>query len=144
MKASDPPVVVEQTYNASKEKVWNAITDRDEMIQWYFPMIPEFKAKVGFETVFTVENEGCVFPHRWKVLEAEPCIKISYTWKYDNYEGDGYVTFEIFDDDEKTRLQLTCTITEDFDDSIPEFKRESCVGGWEYFIKQSLKEYLEK
>jgi len=143
MKASDSPVVVEQTFNASKEKVWNAITVKDEMIQWYFPMIPEFKPEVGFETLFTVEHEGRVFPHRWKVLEVEPCKKISYTWKYDNYDGDGYVTFEIIEGCDKTRLQLTCTITEDFDDSIPEFKRESCVGGWEYFIKQQLRSYLE-
>ena len=143
MKASDPPVVVEQIYKASKQKVWNAITIKDEMIQWYFPMIPAFKPEVGFETVFTVENEGRVFPHRWKVLEVELFKKISYTWRYDNYEGDGYVTFEIFEDSDKTKLRLTCTITEDFDDSVPEFNRESCVGGWEYFINQSLKEYLE-
>ncbi|KAA3631479.1 MAG: SRPBCC domain-containing protein, partial [Calditrichaeota bacterium] len=88
--------------------------------------------------------EGRVFPHRWKILRVEPHRLISYSWKFDNYDGDGYVTFELSEEKDKTKLRLTCTITEDFDDSIPEFKRESCVGGWEYFIKQSLKEYLEK
>jgi len=31
-------------------------------------------------------------------------------------------------------------LTED----IPEFKRESRIEGWEYFIKERLREYLEK
>jgi hypothetical protein len=33
---------------------------------------------------------------------------------------------------------------EDFMDGIPEFKRESGLAGWEYFLNKSLKDYLEK
>ena len=33
---------------------------------------------------------------------------------------------------------------EDFPDDIPEFKRESDVEGWTFFISKSLKEFLEK
>ncbi len=33
---------------------------------------------------------------------------------------------------------------EKFPDNIPEFKRESDVAGWNYFIKDSLKEFLEE
>jgi hypothetical protein len=43
-----------------------------------------------------------------------------------------------------TKLTLTARVVEDFDDSIPEFKRESCVAGWNYFIKERLSDYLEK
>ena len=35
-------------------------------------------------------------------------------------------------------------IVESFPQDIPEFSRMSCLGGWTYFINQSLKEYLEK
>lgn len=34
----------EETYGAPLEKVWNAITDKDRMRQWYFD-IPDFKGE---------------------------------------------------------------------------------------------------
>jgi len=37
---------------------------------------------------------------------------------------------------------LTCEVVEDFDDNIEEFKRESGIEGWNYFIKNRLKEFL--
>lgn len=144
MKASDNPVVVEQSFNTTPEKIWQAITEHDEMIQWYFDNIPEFKAEVGFKTQFNIHNEGRDFLHLWNVIEVEPLKKISYGWKFEGYKGDSFVTFEIFDKGETTKIRLTATVTEDFDDNIPEFKRESCIGGWQYFIQQRLKEFLEE
>jgi uncharacterized protein YndB with AHSA1/START domain len=144
MKASDEPVIVEQTFNATPEKVWQAITEHEQMIQWYFDNIPDFKAEVGFETQFNIHNEGRDFLHMWNVTEVEPLKKITYGWKFEGYAGDSFVTFEIFDEGDTTKLRLTATVTEDFQDGIPEFQRESCIGGWQYFIQQRLKEYLEK
>lgn len=43
-----------------------------------------------------------------------------------------------------SKLILTHQVTETFPQNIEEFKRESCTGGWNWFIKKSLKEYLEK
>jgi len=40
-------VVVERTYNAPIEKVWEATTNKDQMRQWYFE-VSDFKAEVGF------------------------------------------------------------------------------------------------
>ena len=143
MKINEEQVVVEEIFNASINRVWKSITVNDEMIQWYFENIPSFEAEVGFETQFNVENEGRVFPHLWKVTEVEPNKKITYTWKFDGYPGDSFVEFELFEQGSKTRLKVSVTVLEDFSDDIPEFRRESCVGGWEYFIKGRLKEYLE-
>ncbi len=36
------PFVIERILNAPVERVWRAITDKDEMKNWYFD-IPEFK-----------------------------------------------------------------------------------------------------
>jgi hypothetical protein len=33
------------------------------MRQWYFPMLPDFKAEVGFSVEFNVECEGRNFLH---------------------------------------------------------------------------------
>jgi uncharacterized protein YndB with AHSA1/START domain len=73
-----------------------------------------------------------------------PQQKISYYWQFEGYPGLGLVTFELTGQSDTTTLKLTNAVLEDFPDDIPEFRRESCVGGWEYFIGQSLKEYLER
>ena len=41
-------VVVERTFDASTTRVWKALTDVDQMRQWYFDL-KEFRAEVGFE-----------------------------------------------------------------------------------------------
>ncbi len=38
----------------------------------------------------------------------------------------------------------TLTGRGDFPDDVPEFERESCLGGRQYFIGQALKAYLHK
>lgn len=78
MRIDEAPIVVDQWFAASIEAVWSAITDIDEMRQWYFDNIPGFKPEVGFETQFTVFNEGRVFPHLWTVTEVVPLGKIAY------------------------------------------------------------------
>lgn len=142
MKASEPPIIVEQLYNTSISKVWNALTQHKEMQQWFFPNIEAFEAKVGFKTAFTVKSEEHVFPHYWEVLEVIPNQKMVQEWKYDGYKGLCTITFELNKINESTKLKVIATVIEDFPDDIPEFKRESCIGGWKYFINESLKNYL--
>ncbi|MGB5749143.1 MAG: SRPBCC domain-containing protein [Desulfobacterales bacterium] len=144
MKKSDEPIVVEQVLNASMDTVWKSITEIDLMRQWYFDNIPSFRPEAGFETQFTIEHEGRVFPHKWKVTGVVPGRKIVYTWRFDGYAGDSYVAFELSEQGGSTKLRLTAIVTEDFPEGIPELTRESCIGGWEYFIQQSLKAFVEK
>ncbi len=143
MRTDEVPIIVEEAFSASVETVWKAITQIDLMRLWFFDNIPAFEPEVGFETAFTVTNEGRNFPHRWKVTEAVPMEKIAYEWQYENYPGAALVTCELFKAGPGTRLQLTHTVLEDFPDDIPEFKRESGLAGWQYFIGGRLKAYLE-
>ena len=143
MRIDEEPVIVEETFNVPAAKVWEAITDHSQMIQWYFDNIPNFKPEIGFETQFIIENEGRTFPHLWKVTEAVPNKRITYTWRFEGYPGDSYVTFDLSEESGQTKLKLTVTVLEDFPDDIPEFRRESCVGGWNYFINNRLKEFLK-
>ncbi|MBT8256328.1 MAG: SRPBCC domain-containing protein [Bacteroidia bacterium] len=142
MKTTDPPIVVEQFIKASREELWAAITDRSQMIQWYFENIPEFEDEVGFQTSFPVYSEDRIFTHIWKITQVIPMKKIGYEWTYKEYPGKGLVTFEIQGEDEALTLRLTNTVREDFPQDIPEFKRKSCIDGWNYFIQQRLKEYF--
>jgi uncharacterized protein YndB with AHSA1/START domain len=144
MRKSDEPVIVEQTFAAPPDIVWNAITEIDQMRQWYFENIPAFEPEVGFETQFNVQSESRNFLHMWRVTEVVPGKRITYTWKFAEYPGDSFVVWELFEQDDGTKLRLTVVIEEDFPEEMPEFKRESCLEGWEYFIGKSLKEYLGK
>ena len=143
MKKDNEPVIVEQSFDASIDTVWKSITDIDLMRQWYFENIPDFKPEVGFETQFNVESQGRNFMHMWKVTEVVPNKKITYNWKYGGYTGDSFVVFELFKQNNLTKLRLTHQVLTSFPAHIPEFSRESCVEGWRFFIKKSLKEYLK-
>ena len=142
MKPTGQPIVIEQLFNQNIEAVWNAITQLKQMKQWFFENIPSFKAEVGFKTQFNVQAPSSDFLHCWKIMEVIPNKKIVYRWKYENIAGEGAVTFELFEENNQTKLVLTNEGLESFLKEIPEFSRESCVGGWNYFIKQRLKEYL--
>lgn len=143
MQKTYEPIVVEQLFEATYKEVWIAITDIDVMRKWYFSNISSFSPKVGFETKFVVQVEDRVFPHQWKVTEVQPQKKITYEWTFEGYSGRGVSQFDLFESGKKTRLRLTFTVLENFPDTIPEFKRESGLEGWNYFIKESLKRYLE-
>lgn len=58
--------------------------------------------------------------------------------------GDSLVTFELFEEEGKTRVRLTHTGVESFATDNPDFRRESFVGGWNEIIGKLLKEYAEK
>jgi len=143
MKINEEPIVVEQTFKTSVDAVWKAITDIDQMRNWYFKSIPSFKPEVGFETRFNVKSQKRNFMHLWKVREVMPLKMLAYNWKYENISGDSLVKFELFEENKLTKLKLTHQVLENFPDDIPEFKRESGLEGWKFFIRKSLKEFLE-
>jgi len=144
MNKNDEPIILEQRFNLSIEKVWNSITEISQMRQWYFNNIPSFKPEVGFETQFNVQSKDRNFLHMWKVTKVVPLKMITYNWKYGGYPGDSFVVFELFKHNNLTKLRLTHQIKESFPKDIAEFTRESGVEGWTFFINKSLKKYLEK
>lgn len=137
-------VVLEQTFNASVEKVWKAITNRDDMAQWYFNM-DEFEPEVGFKTQFNVHHDGRDYLHIWKVTEVISLKKISYEWRLWEYPGNSLLTMELEANGDKTKLKLTHEKLETFKPGIyPDMARENFVAGWTRFIGTALKEFLEK
>lgn len=138
-------ITIERTFNAPVEKVWKAITDKDQMKQWYFPMMDQFKPEEGFETEFNVHHEGRDYLHIWKVKEVIPLKKIAVEWKYGGYPGNSLVSFELFARGDKTKLVLTHEGIETFDpEKYPELGMQNFVQGWTQFMDKGLKEFLEK
>jgi uncharacterized protein YndB with AHSA1/START domain len=137
------PIVAEQSFSTSAEIVWNAITHIEQMRQWYFENIPDFRPEVGFEVRFNVKSGERNFLHIWKVTEVIPLKKIAYSWNFEEYPGEALTTFELREKGPKTILTLKSYVIKNFPANIPEFKRESGQAGWDYFIKEKLPSYLE-
>ena len=138
------PLVIEQTLDAPVEKVWDAITNKEKMKQWYFEL-SDFKPVVGFQFSFPGQgHKGENYIHLCKVTAVEPNKKIQYSWRYENYEGDSLVTFELFEEGKKTRLRLTHEGLETFPQNNPDFARESFTGGWTELITKLLVKFLEQ
>ncbi|MEO8231560.1 MAG: SRPBCC domain-containing protein [Ignavibacteriota bacterium] len=138
------PVIKEVELNASVSKVWKAITDKEEMKQWYFDLA-EFKPEAGFEFQFNGKGkEGENYLHLCKITEILPERKLTYSWRYDGFEGISFVTFELFPDVNKTKLKLTHKGVETFPIDNPDFARENFEAGWNELIGKSIKEFVER
>jgi len=135
-------IVMERTLDAPVGRVWTALTDVNEMRQWYFDL-KEFKPEIGFEFEFVVEHEGNNYHHLCKVTEVIPQKKIAYTWRYEGEPGDSLVTFEIFPEGDKTRLKLTHSGIETFP-KTPSYARKNFEAGWTQIIGSELKQFVER
>lgn len=134
-------VALERTFNAPVGRVWKALTDVEEMRQWYFEL-EEFRPEVGFEFEFIVEHEGRKYHHLCRVTEVVPERKIAYTWRYKGEPGNSLVTFELVPEGNQTKLQLTHDGLETFPDT-PSFARKNFEAGWTS-ITAELEQFLER
>lgn len=67
------------TINASKEKVWHALTNPDKVKAWQFGSDLITDWKVGNEIRFKSEWNGQIFEQWGTVVEFDPYEKLKYT-----------------------------------------------------------------
>lgn len=138
------PLIVERSYNAPIERVWKAITDKDQMKEWYFEL-EEFKPEKGFKFRFTGGDENVQYLHECEVIVVDPPNKLSYSWTYPELSGYSVVTFELFSEGAtKTRLRLSHDGIESFPKDDPNFAVASFTKGWNDIIGELLKKYVEQ
>ncbi len=137
------PFVIERTYNAPVEKVWQAITDRAQMEQWYFKL-KAFKPQVGFVFEFEGGPPEKTYLHRCEITEVIPHKKLSHSWQYVGYQGQSFVTWELFADGDKTTVKLTHAGIETFDPNNSDFAAANFAMGWTDIVGRMLKEFVEK
>jgi uncharacterized protein YndB with AHSA1/START domain len=136
------PFIIERLVNAPVEKVWKAITDKEQMKQWYFD-IPEFKPEVGFEFRFDGGADDRIYTHLCKIIEVVPNRKLKHSWRYKDYEGESFVTWELFPEGNGTRIKLTHEGLETFP-PLADFAKENFVAGWTEIVGKNIKEFVEK
>lgn len=136
------PIIVENKYSATPEEIWKAITDPDAMKKWYFDL-PGFKAEVGYKFNFiggpSPERQ---YNHLCEVTEVIPMKKLTYSWNYDGYAGNSFVTFEMSPELDGTSLKLTHDKLETFPSDNPDFAPQNFEGGWNSLLGESLKGFL--
>jgi uncharacterized protein YndB with AHSA1/START domain len=137
------PFVIERVYHAPVQAVWEALTDPAKMKEWYFD-IADFRAEPGFEFRFYGGDETTQYLHICTITDVIPFKKLRHTWTYEHIANVSYVTFELFEEGENTRVKLTHEGLEGFAGNGPSFARESFAAGWTDIIGRLLKEYVEK
>lgn len=128
----------------SPARVWQALTNPEEMRQWYFESIKDFRAEVGFHTTLTMGGPERKFTAHWEVTEVIPQKCIGYDWTYEEYPGKGAVRFTLQESGTGTLLSVKNLGLESFPQHIPEFTKESCEAGWHYFLKERLPSYFNQ
>lgn len=137
------PIVIETTINAPIQKVWQALTDKSAMQEWYFT-ITDFVLK--HDAVFNFyEGPDKNYHHQCKVLKVEAPVEFSHTWTHPSHsKGSSVVTWKLTEVGNQTQLHFTHDGVENFADGGKEFYRESYAVGWDEIINQSLKKYVEQ
>lgn len=137
------PVVAERMFDVPASTVWKALTYKDEMEKWYFDL-PDFKPEVGFTFEFLGgPDTGIQYRHLCEITGVVPEKLLTYSWRYDGYTGNSFVTFQLFEQENKTLLRLTHKGIETFPAENPDFAKENFMDGWNHFIHTSLKAFLE-
>jgi uncharacterized protein YndB with AHSA1/START domain len=142
MQTTNEPFVIERVLDAPVEKVWRAISDRDEMKKWYFDL-DAFRPEPGFTFQFAGQGRnGEEYIHLCEVKEVIPRQKLSYSWTYKGLEGYSLVTFELTPDGNKTKIKLTHTGLESFHQNGGDFAKESFAAGWTEIMGTQLPKHL--
>ena len=134
-------VTIEAIFNSTKEKVWQAITDKEIMKVWYFD-IPSFNLEIGADFSF-YEGEKKEYIHSCKIFNFEENNLFDHTWMHtEQSKGSSVLTWKIEEVDEKVKVTLTHEGLENFADAGPAFAPENYEMGWNGLVKTNLRNYL--
>ncbi|TXF78894.1 SRPBCC family protein [Chryseobacterium sp.] len=137
-------VVIKQKIKAPLEKVWTALTDRDQMKLWYFD-IPDFELALHNQFNFYEPGGANKYHHHGEILEVIPQRKFKHTWSYPEFSKEkSIVKWELEPEGTDTLLTLTHKGLENFSHLGKDFQKESFTNGWNAIIGESLKDFIEK
>ena len=129
--------------NADKSKVWDAIINPEIIKQYFFGTEVVSDWEVGSEIIFQGEYQGTKYRDKGNILkiESEKILQYNY-WSWfsgleDKEENYSIVTYELNDENGKTRLSLT---QENF---ANEQSKEHSDKNWNIILNQ-MKEIIEK
>ena len=138
------PVALQRVYEAPIAKVWEAITDKSQLKQWYFDFSEQFELEVGHVFDWWAgPPDGKQWHHRGEITEVVPQKKLAHTWEFPGYVGKAKLLWELTAvDANHTRLDFRFDILVPFDPKEDALRRKHFVEGWNHIINIGLAEYL--
>ncbi len=134
-------ITIEAVFEATKDKVWEAITNSEKMKTWYFN-ISNFKLELNNEFTF-YGSDGTSHFHKCKILNFEESKLFRHTWTYpEQSNGSSIVTWKIVEVDDKVKVTLTHQGLETFNDGGKDFAAANFEMGWNEIVKTNLRNYL--
>ena len=129
--------------NAPLVTVWYAITNKEQMKNWYFD-VPDFEPKIGNNFSFYGGDENEEYHHFCDIVDLIPNEKLKYSWTYPEISKEKtLVKWELKPENEGTIVTLTHKGLEAFEHLGENFKIHSFRKGWEDIVGKSLKEFVE-
>ncbi|NNL16361.1 MAG: SRPBCC domain-containing protein [Flavobacteriaceae bacterium] len=129
------------TINASKEKVWDALTKPEIVKQYFFGTELVTDWKIGSDIIFQGEWEGQKYKDRGKVLEYAHNGKLAYSYlsnwsgKEDKPENYLWVCYEIKPNGNETELTISQT-------NYDEKSAKHSQGNWASLV-EAMKKIIE-
>ncbi len=137
-------ITISRIFDADIALVWRALTEKELMKEWYFDL-EKFEPEVGFRFEFKGGHEESIqYNHLCEITEVVFEKKLSYSWKYEGYEGISFVSFSLTSENDKTRLDFTHSGLSSFPMANPDFSIHNFEGGWSHFITSALPQFLLK
>lgn len=136
-------VTVTHTFDSPLDTVWHALSDSNELKKWYFP-VQNYVFEIGKEFTFYESDSSHHYLHQCQFLNIIPQQLIEYSWAHPNHsKGSSVVKWELKDEGgTKTKLTLTHTGIENFEDVGPDFSKANYEMGWNAIVKTTLRNYL--
>ena len=137
------PIIITTRINATPERIWKALTDRDEMQRWYFE-IPDFKLEEGAVFNFYEPGENKKYHHRGEILSIIPNQLLQHTWTHPSHsQGSSILTWRLAEAGDYTEVTLEHDGVENFANDDPSFTRESYEAGWNELVTSLLPKHVE-
>jgi uncharacterized protein YndB with AHSA1/START domain len=116
---------------APTNKIWQAITDKNQMKGWYFD-ISDFELNSGSTFNFFESGGKNEYHHRCIIHEVVPNKKFSHTWTHPSHsKGESTVTWLLNETRNGTEVTLTHDGLENFADAGLAFAPENYQMGWD-------------
>jgi len=137
-------LTVSYEIKAPVNKIWSALTNKDEMKIWYFD-IPDFVLEENAVFNFYEPGENKKFLHRCTIQSIQPKKKFQHTWTYPAYsDGVSVVTWNLEETDMGTLVKLTHEGLENFEHAGSDFALTNFEAGWNEIIDKMLRKYVVK
>jgi uncharacterized protein YndB with AHSA1/START domain len=139
-------VIVSNKYNVPTHLLWEVLTKKHHMKNWYFDFADDWKLNIGnqFEWL-SADNECVKWLHLGVIMEVIDNKKLVHSWEYPGFQGSSIVTWELLSvDDNSTQLELTHHFKVPFDPNVEALRIENFEKGWAHILRNSLMEYIEK